>query len=48
MIIELKLKEVGDDYAKCAGVYTEYEDDWSNAKIFRNTDLHRVILYYRG
>ena len=46
MIVELKLKPGGDDYAACAGVYKEYADEYSGAKIFSNSELHRVIMYY--
>ncbi len=45
-IVELKLKPGGDDYATCAGVYNEYDDEFSGAKIFSNSELHRVILFY--
>ena len=46
MIVELKLKNGGDDYATCAGVYKEYADEYSGTKIFSNSELHRVIMYY--
>ena len=48
MKIELSLKKGGDNYAACAGIYTEYSVDWCYEKIFSNTDLHRVILFYGG
>ena len=36
MIVELRLKSGGDDYATCAGVYKEYTEEFNGAKVFSN------------
>ena len=46
MKIELKLKNGGENYAACAGIYVEFTEKYQGLKVFFNKELHRVILFY--
>ena len=46
--VELNLKRNGEDYATCAGNYTEYTEEYGGLKVYSNKELHRVILFYGG
>ena len=46
MVISLRLKQNGDNYATCAGEYVEYPEMFQDKKVFYNEALHRIILNY--